>query len=98
MDIVLGILIGAGVAAGLAALAVGAVLRRQPPPVRPEELARRLADEQRRQAVDERDAAIRVAMEHFGQLSRTALESERTLHGQELESKKSLIDQQLGAM
>jgi DNA recombination protein RmuC len=98
MDIVLGIVIGAGVAAGVAALVVGAVLRRQPPPVRPEELARRLADEQRRQAVDERDAAIRVAVGHLAELSRTALQSERTVHGQELDAKKSLIDQQLGAM
>lgn len=90
----LGILVGVG---GTIA-AKRASAHGRPMPVSPEELARRLADEQRRLSVEERDAAIKVAVDHLLDHNRSALESERTLHGQELESKKTLIDQQLGAM
>jgi len=82
----------------VAVVAVRSAARRRPVPLAPEELARRLADEQRRLAVEDRDAAIKVAVDHLLDHNRSALESERTLHGQELESKKTLIDQQLGAM
>lgn len=98
MDILVGIVIGTVVAAALGGALTWALLRRRPASPSAEELARRMADEQRRLAVEERDAAIRVALEYLERHNRNALEAERALHRQELDAKKSLIDQQLGAM
>jgi DNA recombination protein RmuC len=108
METMILILVGfaavAVVAAVAAAMAVRVATGRSPagtaaaPVMEPEELARRVADEQRRLAVDERDAAIRVALDHLQEHNRAALASERALVGQELDGKKSLIDQQLGVM
>jgi DNA recombination protein RmuC len=104
MEIVLVLAVLVAVVAGVAVGAVAAVrLTRRPeaatpPPMSAEELARRVADEQRRLAVEDRDAAIAVAMGQFQELNRATLESERARTGQELDTKKSLIDQQLATM
>jgi DNA recombination protein RmuC len=98
MEIIVGILIGLVVAAGAGFVAVRMVTARRPAPVPPEEIARRVADEQWRHAAAERDEAIRSALELLKSQNQGALASERALHGQELDSKKSLIDQQLGVM
>ena len=109
METLILILVGVALVAGIAGLAavvavrlsgghVGTPAVAPAPMLDPEELARRMADEQRRLAVEERDAAIKVAVDHLTNHNRGAMASERTLHGQELDAKKSLIDQQLGAM
>src|SRR6187455_917443 len=109
METMILILVGVAVVAGIAGLAAVIAVRLSggrpaasvapvTPVLDPETLARRMADEQRRLAVEERDAAIKVAVDHLMDHNRGALASERTLHGQELDAKKSLIDQQLGAM
>ncbi|MFM8303393.1 MAG: DNA recombination protein RmuC, partial [Actinomycetota bacterium] len=64
----------------------------------PEEIARRIADEHRRLVVADRDAAIAVAVGRFSELNHATLTSERARSGEELDAKKSLIDQQLATM
>jgi DNA recombination protein RmuC len=104
MDITLAVVAGSLIAlvVGVLAGTVGARHRVRnnsfAPALDAEELARRVADEQRRIAVEERDAAIRVAVGQLQELNRSTLESERARHGQELDAKKSLIDQQLSTM
>jgi DNA recombination protein RmuC len=58
---------------------------------------RRGADE-RRAFEAQRDAAVQAAIDHLLVHNREALGAERELAGQDLETKKSLIDQQLAAM
>src|SRR5262245_44263928 len=98
MEIVLGVLIGLVVAAVGGYVAWRASTAHRPAPVAPEEIARQVAAEQWRHAAAERDDAIRTAVEMLQAQNQGALASERMLHGQELDAKKSLIDQQLGAM
>ncbi len=92
--VVAGVVIGALVAARLTRRPVAEV----PPAVSAEDLARRMADEAHRLAVEDRDAAIAVAVNRFHELNNATLTSERARSGQELDAKKSLIDQQLAAM
>ncbi len=94
LAVVAGVVIGALVAARLTRRPAAEV----PPPVSAEEIARRIADEQHRFAVEDRDAAIAVAVTRFHELNHATLTSERARSGQELDAKKSLIDQQLAAM
>jgi DNA recombination protein RmuC len=98
MEIVLGILIGAVLVGGIALVVLRAVEARRPAPAAPEEIARQVAAEQWRHAAAERDDAIRTAVEMLQAQNQGTLASERVLHGQELDAKKSLIDQQLGVM
>jgi DNA recombination protein RmuC len=98
MEIVLGVLIGLMVAAVAGLVAVRLVAARRPTPVPAEDIARQLAAEQWRHAAAERDEVIRSALELLQSQNHGALASERELHGQQLESKKALIDQQLGVM
>jgi hypothetical protein len=98
MEIVLGVVIGLIVAAGAGFVAVRMVAARRPVPVAPEEIARQLAAEQWRHAAADRDEVIRGALELLQRQNQGALASERELHGQQLDAKKSLIDQQLGVM
>src|SRR6478735_4018639 len=98
MEIVLGVLIGLMVAAVAGLVAVRLVAARRPTPVPAEDIARPLAAEQWRHAAAERDEVIRSALELLQSQNHGALASERELHGQQLESKKALIDQQLGVM
>jgi len=78
---------------------VGVVLARSR--TRPEALdmaVRRALDEQRRHALEERDAAVRAAVEQVVLANREVMGRERELAGRDLDGKKSLIDQQLGSM
>lgn len=84
-------------AVGVAMLVVSA-LRRRTRPRAVEAAVRRAVDEQRRVAGEERDAAVRAAVEHVLIQNRELMGSERERVGQELDGKKSLIDQQLGSM
>ena len=87
------IVIGAAVLGPLlVAVLAGRVLRGQ----RLE--AERLVADERRLLVEQRDAIVQSTIEHFLAHNRTALVAERELVGKDLDSKKSLIDQQLAAM
>lgn len=57
---------------------------------------RRLLDEQRTSATDERDAAIKSAIDLLQSQNRQTLEAERELGANALAGKTALIDQQLG--
>ena len=63
-----------------------------------DEAVRKALDDQRRVAAEERDAAVRAAIDHVLVQNQQVLGAERELTGRELDSKKSLIDQQLGSM
>jgi DNA recombination protein RmuC len=63
-----------------------------------DEAVRRAVEDQRRLAAEERDAAVRAAVDHVLVQNRELMGSERARVGQELDGKKSLIDQQLGSM
>jgi DNA recombination protein RmuC len=82
----------------LGALVVVLALRGRTRPAALDEAVRRAVEDQRRVAGEERDAAVRAAVDHVLVQNRELLGSERVRVGQELEGKKSLIDQQLGSM
>ncbi len=114
MEIIVGIVVGVGVGIGLGIAAAVAVARgraadRAAAGTEADyvveqvagELAgqvRRLADEQRQGAEAARDAAIAAALEHLMTSGKALMDSERELAGRDLDGKKGLIDQQLGAM
>jgi DNA recombination protein RmuC len=60
--------------------------------------AERLVADERRLLVEQRDAIVQSAIDHFLAHNRAALVAERELAGKDLDGKKSLIDQQLAAM
>ena len=60
--------------------------------------ADRLVADERRVMVEQREAVVQAAIDHFLAHNRTALVAERELAGKDLDSKKSLIDQQLATM
>jgi DNA recombination protein RmuC len=60
--------------------------------------ARRGAEAQRRALLEQRDAMLQSAVEHFAARNRAVLLAERELAGHELDGKKALIDQQLAGM
>ncbi|HUV11003.1 MAG TPA: DNA recombination protein RmuC, partial [Acidimicrobiia bacterium] len=97
MEIIVGVVAGVVVVA-VGALVAGVALRGRARPEALEEAVRWAVDEQRRQASEERDAAVRAAVEHMLVQNQALMGSERALVGQELDSKKSLIDAQLGTM
>jgi len=66
------------------------------PAMTAEEVARRVVDEQRRLAVEERDAAIRVALEQMALQNRQVMERERQLVVGELDKRREAIDERLG--
>ena len=75
-----------------AAVAFAVARRRAPEPAVPlEELLREAAQAR----TDERDAAVTAAVEHVVRLNREMLAAERRLGSQELDGKKSLIDQEI---
>ena len=92
MEILVGVLIGGAVVAALAVPVVLAVLRRDPgTDVHDLEVElRRLTEEQRRVSEE--------ALTRLGETNRALLEHERMRATGELDGKKALIDQQLGAM
>jgi DNA recombination protein RmuC len=92
---------------GVLVVAVGAVMvlvtlrgRARPDAVNEavDEAVRRAVEDQRRVAAEERDAAVRAAVEHVLVQNREVMGSERERVGQVLDGKQSLIDQQLGTM
>ncbi len=75
-----------------AAVAFAVARHRAPEPAVPlEELLREAAQAR----TDERDAAVTAAVEHVVRLNREMLAAERRLGSQELDGKKSLIDQEI---
>jgi DNA recombination protein RmuC len=93
MEIILGVVVVA-----LVASVVLLALRGRARPEAVEEAVRRAVEDQRRAAGEERDAAVRAAVDHVLVQNRELMGSERARVGQELDGKKSLIDQQLGSM
>jgi DNA recombination protein RmuC len=92
MELLVGVLIGAAVAAAVAAAVVVSLMHREPD-LGTHDLeveVRRLAEEHRRVA-DE-------ALTRLNETNRALLEHERLRAAGELDGKKALIDQQLGAM
>lgn len=82
----------------LVAMVVVLALRGRTRPEAVDEAVRRAVEDQRRVAGEERDAAVRAAVDHVLLQNRELLGSERVRVGQELDGKKSLIDAQLGTM
>lgn len=80
----------AGLVAG-ALIAVSASRRRR-------DTSRALVNEIRRTAADERQAAVKAAVDQVLAGNRAVMETERARSTEELDGKKSLIDQQLEAM
>ena len=97
MEIIIGVVAGVVVVA-VGALVAGVALRGRARPGALEDAVRQAVDDQRRQASEERDAAVRAAVETMLAQNQALMGSERALVGQELDSKKSLIDAQLGTM
>jgi DNA recombination protein RmuC len=76
----------------LVALVAWRVLRRQ------DADSRHLAAQHQHVFAEQRDAAVKAAIDHVLAHNRQALTAERELAGKELDGKKSLIDQQLATM
>jgi DNA recombination protein RmuC len=93
MEIMLGVVVVA-----LGASVVLLALRGRARPEAVEEAVRRAVEDQRAAAGEERDAAVRAAVDHVLVQNRELMGSERERVGQVLDGKKSLIDQQLGSM
>jgi len=93
--VVIGVTVGVRMAVRSAAGAPAPVVEAGPPPISPEELARRVADEQRRLATEDRDAAIRVAVDQMAQQNQQVMARERQLVVGELDKRKDVIDRQL---
>jgi DNA recombination protein RmuC len=100
MEMMLGVMVVALVALGAMVVVLALRGRHRPEEVEGavEEAVRRAVEDQRRVAGEERDAAVRAAVEHVLVQNREVLGAERVRVGQELDGKKSLIDQQLGSM
>lgn len=97
LALVIVVVLAAGLAlGGLAALRIAR--RRELDPASIVDELRRTAEDQQRGAEAQRDAAIAAALHQLDTMNRAVLESERTRGAQELDGKKSLIDQQLQAM
>src|SRR5712692_9092627 len=86
------------VVVALGASVVLLALRGRARPEAVQEAVRHAVEDQRRVAGEERDAAVRAAVDHVLVQNRELMGSERARVGQELDGKKSLIDQQLGSM
>jgi DNA recombination protein RmuC len=95
MEIVLGVLIGAVLVGGIAFVAWRASLARRPEPVAPEEVARRLAEEQRRANLEEQERFRTSMLDQFQRMNQEVLDRDRRLAASELDSRKELIDQRL---
>lgn len=96
MEILLGICVVALVLTG--AVLVTVLARGRVRAEALDEAVRRAVDEARRSAADERDAAVRVALEHTARHNDEVIGRERERVGEELDTKKALIDAQLGSM
>ena len=95
MEIVLGMLIGLVVVGGAAFVAVRVVAARRPAPVAPEDIARRLAEEQRRANLEEQERFRTSMFDQFQRMNQEVLDRDRRLAASELDSRKELIDQKL---
>ena len=96
--LVIAVVVGITVGVRMAVRSGGApapVLDEGPPPLSPEEIARRVADEQRRLATEDRDAAIKVAVDQMAQQNLQVMTRERQLVVGELDKRKEVIDRQL---
>ena len=95
MEIVLGVVIGLIVAAGAGFVAVRMVAARRPVPVPPEELARRLAEEQRRANAEEQERFRASMLDQLSRMNQEVMARERQLATTQLDARKDLIDQRL---
>jgi DNA recombination protein RmuC len=96
MEIVVGISVVALVLMGALLVMVASRGRTRPEAV--DEAVRRAVEEARRSAADERDAAVRAAVDQLIRQNGEVIGRERERVGDELDGKKSLIDQQLDSM
>jgi DNA recombination protein RmuC len=96
MEILLGISVVALVLMGALLVTVAGRGRTRPEAV--DAAVRRAVEDARRSAADERDAAVRAAVHQVIVQNGEVIGRERELVGQDLDGKKSLIDQQLGSM
>lgn len=96
--VLLGVLVVAVGAVGASVMALKGRTRPEAVHEAVDEAVRQAVEDQRRLAAEERDAAVRAAVDHVLVQNRELMGSERARVGQELDGKKSLIDQQLGSM
>jgi len=95
MEMVLGVLVGAAVVGGIAFVAWRASLAQRPAPVEPEELARRLAEEQRRANAEEQERVRASMLDQLSRMNHEVMARERQLAATEFDARKELIDQRL---
>src|SRR6476659_8723210 len=95
MEIVLGVVIGLIVAASAGFVAVRMVAARRPVPVPPEELARRLAEEQRRANAEGQERFRASMLDQLSRMNQEVMARERQLATTQLDARKDLIDQRL---
>jgi DNA recombination protein RmuC len=95
MEIVLGMLLGIVVVGGAGFVAMRVVASRRPAPVAPEDIARRLAEEQRRANQEEQERFRTSMFDQFQRMNQEVLDRDRRLAASELDSRKELIDQRL---
>src|SRR5690242_17099479 len=95
MEIVLGVLVGAVLVGGIGLVVWRAAESRRPAPVAPEELARRLAEEQRRANAEEQERFRTSMLDQLSRMNHEVMTRERQLAATELDSRKELIDQRL---
>jgi DNA recombination protein RmuC len=68
---------------------------RRPAPAAPEEIARRLAEEQRRASAEEQERFRASMLDQFSRMNQEVLDRDRRLAATELDARKELIDQRL---
>ena len=95
MEIVLGVLVGAVLVGGIVFVAWRASLAHRPEPVAPEEIARRLAEEQRRANAEEQERFRTSMLDQLSRMNHEVMSRERHLAATELDARKELIDQRL---
>src|SRR5262245_16993799 len=95
MQIVLGGLVGAVAVGGIAFIVWRASQARVPAPVSPEDLARRLAEEQRRANAEEQERFRTSMLDQLSRMNQEVMARERRLAATELDARKELIDQRL---
>jgi len=95
MEIVLGVLVGAVLAGGITFVAWRASVARRPERLAPEELARRVAEEQRRTNAEEQERFRTAMLDQLSRMNHEVMSRERQLAVTELDARKDLIDQRL---
>jgi DNA recombination protein RmuC len=95
MEIVLGVLVGAVLVGGIAVAVWRVSVARRPAPVAPEDIARRLAEEQRRANAEEQERFRASMLDQLSRMNHEVMTRERQIAATHLDARKEMIDQRL---